>query len=380
MFPWGKNGTCPAWDEKNNKCTLDRSEYSAYAAYELDTPINAALFIPDKSYCSNREKSMYCPRLREFAHACEYVFMRKQKDMIEKGLAPRIRGDHYYKENGILFPEGCSEDMPFACPYMMWEPITLFGTNKYYCCSTGEKREINSYQQFSWYCDLSVVSASYPFDRVNFSTLDGSRGREYPRNSFFPDCPYYLSATAPVNIVRVLREKATAEELALKDEEKRRREKERQEQREKRAAELKKKTEKTLDYAEKEKERAEKKAQGSGNQQNQKTGCFITSATLLTLKGTDDCYELTKFREFRDTFLMLEPDGRDLIQEYYAIAPKIVEKIDSLTDATKIYQGIYNEYLKKCLDFIECNQMVACKQLYVSMVMDLSNKYLLKEM
>lgn len=61
--------------------------------------------------------------------------------------------------------------------------------------------------------------------------------------------------------------------------------------------------------------------------------CFITTAVCDSFGKADDCYELTAFRNFRDKWLVNQADGKNLIAEYYNIAPKIVEKINSLSNS-----------------------------------------------
>ena len=107
-----------------------------------------------------------------------------------------------------------------------------------------------------------------------------------------------------------------------------------------------------------------------------KNTSFITTATCLAYDKADDCYELMKFRQFRDGWLTREADGKALIDEYYRIAPKIVERIDRLTDAKAVYHAVWEEYLRPCLTMIESGRMAECKALYVKMVRDLQKKHL----
>ena len=101
---------------------------------------------------------------------------------------------------------------------------------------------------------------------------------------------------------------------------------------------------------------------------NPRKGCFITTAVCDNFGKSDDCYELTMFRSFRDNWLANQPDGESLINEYYRIAPKIVNKINQLRNAKEIYQQIWNEYLQPCLSFIETGNYPECKSKYVEMV------------
>lgn len=106
------------------------------------------------------------------------------------------------------------------------------------------------------------------------------------------------------------------------------------------------------------------------------SGCFITSAVCRSFNKPDDCYELTAFRNFRDSWLSKQPDGSALIQEYYLVAPQIVAEIDSRDNASMIYQGIWEEYLQQCLSHIENEEFAECKALYCEMVTTLKQKYL----
>ena len=101
------------------------------------------------------------------------------------------------------------------------------------------------------------------------------------------------------------------------------------------------------------------------------SGCFITTAVCQTFRKPDDCYELTMFRSFRDTWLTKQPDGKKLISEYYAVAPDIVKKIDDSEYPDRVYQKIWELYLSPCLHYLEEGKYEECKNLYVEMVTQL---------
>ena len=107
----------------------------------------------------------------------------------------------------------------------------------------------------------------------------------------------------------------------------------------------------------------------------QQNNCFITTAVCGSFNKPDDCYELTTFRNFRDTWLSAQPDGKSLIAEYYSIAPQIVANINRLDDAKKIYKNIWQEYLEPCLNFIKCGDNLSCKNKYIKMVSELKKIY-----
>ena len=97
-------------------------------------------------------------------------------------------------------------------------------------------------------------------------------------------------------------------------------------------------------------------------------GCYITTATCQEYGKSDNCYELTMFRSFRDTWLRKQPDGEQLIKRYYATAPALVELINKQPNRRAIYRYLNEAYLSKCLRYIEDGENVKCKELYVDMV------------
>lgn len=103
--------------------------------------------------------------------------------------------------------------------------------------------------------------------------------------------------------------------------------------------------------------------------------CFITTAACEFLNKEDDCYELTTLRNFRDHWLAYQPEGENLIKEYYEIAPDIVNNINRSNEKEKIYVKIWNEYLVPCLRFIEEKRFEDCKELYILMVKSLKSNF-----
>ena len=74
--------------------------------------------------------------------------------------------------------------------------------------------------------------------------------------------------------------------------------------------------------------------------QSQPSLCFITSAVCESQGKSDDCYELTLMRSFRDNWLRKQKDGLSVIDDYYACAPHIVEEIDKRPESKSIWQHI----------------------------------------
>lgn len=103
--------------------------------------------------------------------------------------------------------------------------------------------------------------------------------------------------------------------------------------------------------------------------------CYITTAVCEEFGKPDDCYELTAFRGFRDSWLAKQPDGPELIKRYYDTAPAIVERINRQPNRTEIYRYLNETYLSKCLAYIEAGEYEQCKALYVAMVEHLIEEY-----
>lgn len=104
--------------------------------------------------------------------------------------------------------------------------------------------------------------------------------------------------------------------------------------------------------------------------------CFITTAVCEHDGKPDDCYELTAFRSFRDNYLRFQPGGEELIDEYYSVAPVIVNCINYCDDSDLRYREIKEKYLDRCLADIESGDLEDCRRRYTDMVNYLKNKYL----
>ena len=70
-------------------------------------------------------------------------------------------------------------------------------------------------------------------------------------------------------------------------------------------------------------------------------GCFLTTACCQYKGLPDDCEELQCLRAFRNNVLLKCVGGCLLVQEYYQIAPAIVEKIEAHEQREEILELIY---------------------------------------
>ncbi len=106
------------------------------------------------------------------------------------------------------------------------------------------------------------------------------------------------------------------------------------------------------------------------------SGCYLTTACCEYRNLSDDCYELTQLRKFRDNYLAKTSEGQQCIEEYYKIAPIIVTNIDKSPDKEKTYSFIYSKIVQ-CVKHIECNENEKVFELYKAMTISLSQQFLI---
>jgi len=81
-------------------------------------------------------------------------------------------------------------------------------------------------------------------------------------------------------------------------------------------------------------------------------GCFVTTACVRSRGLPDDCEELTVLRTFRDTWVKNLSGGGEDIRRYYEEAPGIVRRINARTDAEEIWDRVYDEMIRPCIERI----------------------------
>ena len=104
-------------------------------------------------------------------------------------------------------------------------------------------------------------------------------------------------------------------------------------------------------------------------------GCFLTSACCEFKGLSDDCYELTMFRKFRDDYLKTAESRAWLVDEYYRIAPDIVDKINASESKEKTYDYIYS-VIEKCVPMIANGENEDALKEYQNMVSELKSEFL----
>lgn len=103
--------------------------------------------------------------------------------------------------------------------------------------------------------------------------------------------------------------------------------------------------------------------------------CFLTSACVFARGLADDCDELTTLREFRDSYIMNLPGGPELVQEYYEVAPGIVDRIREDKDAKRILDSLYEGLVTPSVTLIRNGEYKRALEHYRAWVARLMNEF-----
>ena len=102
--------------------------------------------------------------------------------------------------------------------------------------------------------------------------------------------------------------------------------------------------------------------------------CFITTAACQFMNLPDDCYQLEILRDFREKNLLKTEQGKELVDEYDIIAPKIVKNMRDKSDYEYVWRAI-----SSCVNSLEKNDTQLAISQYKEMVAHLKKKLLLEE-
>ena len=96
-------------------------------------------------------------------------------------------------------------------------------------------------------------------------------------------------------------------------------------------------------------------------------GCFITTAAVKYMGEDDNSYVLNSLRNYRDSYMLVDPKLQEMVDEYYKTAPHIVEKLESHFEAESVFTEIYSKYLLPAVEAIEQNDNVKVLSIYTNM-------------
>lgn len=111
-----------------------------------------------------------------------------------------------------------------------------------------------------------------------------------------------------------------------------------------------------------------KKQYSTGNLLKPGSQCFITTAICKASGLPDDTWQLQLLRKFRDDYLLTTDEGCDLVQRYYDLAPRIVEAIDKLSNASSIYAYLAGSFIQLALQQISVQNFEGATGTYSAMV------------
>lgn len=106
-----------------------------------------------------------------------------------------------------------------------------------------------------------------------------------------------------------------------------------------------------------------------------KSDCFITTATCRSRNLPDNCHELETLRAFRDKYMKENESMKADVQEYYKIAPVICRNIDKVKNSNVIYDDIWTNWLKDAVDAVDSGEFEKAYKIYKKMVLELKDKY-----
>lgn len=104
-------------------------------------------------------------------------------------------------------------------------------------------------------------------------------------------------------------------------------------------------------------------------------GCYITSACIGILGCADDGEELTLLRNFRDTYMRKNCKLCGEIQEYYDIAPQIVQEINAQRNFYEIYKNIYDKMIVPCIKAIKSSMLDEAYNIYKREYLKLKERF-----
>jgi hypothetical protein len=97
-----------------------------------------------------------------------------------------------------------------------------------------------------------------------------------------------------------------------------------------------------------------------------KSSCYLTTACVDFAGLPDNCDLLVAMRKLRDCHVAKQPNGNELISEYYSVSPEIVSAINERTDYAKIYAEMLTE-LSEIKDMVDGEDYKNAASAYTSM-------------
>ena len=103
--------------------------------------------------------------------------------------------------------------------------------------------------------------------------------------------------------------------------------------------------------------------------------CYLTTACVNARGLPDNCLELTTLRAFRDKVLMSSSVGREVIREYYQVAPQIVERVNALDNSQRVWNKAYLD-IQRTVNLVREGKFNEAFENYKRMTIFLKEKHL----
>lgn len=97
-------------------------------------------------------------------------------------------------------------------------------------------------------------------------------------------------------------------------------------------------------------------------------GCYITTAICQADDKPDNCDELETLRAFRDGWMARQPDGVELVREYYRTAPAIVRAIERGRNPKEVFAFLRDQFLGLAVAQIKVGDNAGALNTYKRMV------------
>lgn len=110
------------------------------------------------------------------------------------------------------------------------------------------------------------------------------------------------------------------------------------------------------------------------NKGEEESNCFITTSCVKYFGLNDNCYELETLREFRDNYLLKSREGRELVNQYYKIAPALVKHLESSPNKKELFKNVFSDIQASCLA-IDKKEYRKAREIYKGAVSRLLNYF-----
>lgn len=114
---------------------------------------------------------------------------------------------------------------------------------------------------------------------------------------------------------------------------------------------------------------------GGDSDSSSDSACYLTTACIMAKGLPDNCLELSVLRRFRDNVLLPTVEGEKAVNEYYKIAPEILQSIRERDHSLDVLRGIYSN-IRHAVSLIASKDFDGAFRHYKNMTLRLKREYL----